>query len=186
MKIKDLTYYDAFKSSLEDISVLDILEQVEEDRKTILTPMEIKNLSLIITTKEEAEQILKRNITLLNDTYHNLINRIRMVGCPHCDIKHKSHFDCDGCAWKILHDNTTTFRYPHCYNQTFGRVRLADSFVQYSCFGEYVYKDRLNKGPLKSQKNTILFLSGHAEWAFMLLNGSMEVSNKSYRKKNEH
>ena len=152
-----------------------------------LTKEEKGILALVSTTVKQAEQILERNMGLLNAmTQLKRANKdpasfISNIGCPHCSIG----YHCQDCDWRIIRNKTvdkkgrtpTTF---FCCYVPFGGVNYLKAFnfryarLQYSDRDESFYylgaRTTLQKKEREGQyQKCVRFFKGHIEWAMSVI-----------------
>jgi len=130
----------------------------------VLTDKELAFLLLIPTTVEQAQQILVRNWSMLEEVYKALEDEDYksglVLGCPHCGW-------CNTCAWMVawvrahrpVLDVERRVRADVCLDDsvTFGGVNYAHSGVRLRKHSIWLAAD--------PGTNTVLFLQGHIEWA---------------------
>jgi len=160
--------------------------------ENVLTKLEIKELSFIKTTYEQARQIKDRNIVLLdflrskkpylkeifNETFDEEVTLCTPIGCPHCEC----HDSCDTCEWNVPHlreieqEELPPLNGAFCVYQTFGgiQIKLRTLFITYRPSSADVSLDlfppitsfsRFEKVYLDSET----LLLGHIQWADIVL-----------------
>lgn len=145
----------------------------------VLTDDEKAVLAKVETTKEQAEQIVRRNAPYLelvrewikyrrNDDEELEPKEILSsgVGCPHCTFIEDKGFQCEGCAWMLATCEKPGNDYP-CIKATFGDVRYASGLICYSSDREHVI--HFETYTLKNLFDLETFLAGHIEWAEIVL-----------------
>jgi len=142
--------------------------------RKVLTKREIRQLSRIHTTKKEARQIRRRNVSLLQRLYAFFMERgskyatKSWIGCPHCQ-----RYDCGSCGsgGEYLDDECPWGG--ACCDQTFGGYSLDNQeYVEYTPNSEKIIDMPLRVGEFRRSER---FLLGHIEWADRILSGKIKV-----------